>query len=131
MKLYDLIKSLLTERQDLRDSDKKLIWAVFQELGYATSYTISFSDFTSPSCPSTESIRRCRQKIQENVPELRGSQKVQKLRDDIEDQRGTHIYREETLPVTESLLKLAERPEWKELGAKLHSSKYKLGTSLH
>jgi hypothetical protein len=128
MKLYELVKTMLIERPELRDSDKKLIWAVFMKVGAANETSMTYYDFTDPKCPSTESIRRCRQKIQENHPDLKGSIKVQQLREGIEAQRGTHIYREE-LPIGpfvamgQSIDKFGK--DWEDLRAKLHSSKYK------
>lgn len=76
------IISLLTEKPHLRDSDDKLIANIWNEqMGFvsgggllskqttAYDFLLAFSEsqYTSP-----ESIRRCRQKIQEQNPELRG-----------------------------------------------------------
>ena len=98
MKLYDLIKQLLTDHEYLRDSDKKLIWRVWGELGYRNAgygemLTCIFED-DFMRAPSTESIRRCRQKIQEKHPELRGSEKVRKARAEKAEEKGTWVYRE-------------------------------------
>lgn len=98
-KIYDLVKELLTDYPELRDSDKELIWSVWIKLGYVKEddyYQVALidkSDFMK--APSTETIRRCRQKIQELHPELQSSKWIQEQRKKIEDQRGTHIYREE------------------------------------
>mgnify|MGYP001615472416 CR=1 FL=1 len=106
-KIYDLIKELLTDYPELRDSDRKLIWTVWSKIGllndtklwengklhvYAGT-SINYQAFVNS--PSTETIRRCRQKIQELHPELQSSKWIRKQRQAIEDQRGTHIYREE------------------------------------
>lgn len=93
MKLYDLIKKLLMEDVELRNSDKKLIWATWQELGLANE-SITYENFLKDKCPLPESIRRCRQKIQETHPELEATVKVKKLRKERARQKGTHIYRE-------------------------------------
>ena len=96
-KTYDLVFDLLTRYPPLRDSDKQLIWNVWGKRGYLVIengttliHKESFLVATSP-----ESIRRCRQKIQEKHPELRSSKAVQEEKDKIAAQKGTHIYREE------------------------------------
>ena len=106
-KLYDLIKNLLTDYPELRDSDKKLIWEVWSKLDFINdddgSYDgelITYQNFVD--APSTETIRRCRQKIQELNPELRGSQKIRKAREEKAKEKGTFIYRE----ITEEQIKL-------------------------
>lgn len=94
-KIYDLIFSLLTDNPELRNSDKKLIWKVWKELELVDNSYQAIYEWMFMKAPSTESIRRCRQKIQEIHPELRGTEKVREARQSIADQRGTHIYREE------------------------------------
>lgn len=93
-KLYDSIKILLKEYPYLRDSDKKLQWKVWQIQGYISHDTLSYGNFMNAKLISTETIRRTRQKIQEKCPELRGSLKVQALRDRKRKTKGTFIYRE-------------------------------------
>jgi hypothetical protein len=92
MKLYDKIKSLLEQYPVLRDSDKKLIWAIWDKEGFAVNRVMRFDDFMLATSP--ESIRRCRQKIQELNPDLEGTVKVRRARKEISDQKGTHIFRE-------------------------------------
>lgn len=74
-----------------RDSDKQLIWEVWVKLSLISNDCINYLSFVK--APSTETIRRCRQKIQELHPELRGSKRVREMRKDIADQKGTHIFR--------------------------------------
>lgn len=108
-KTYDLVKTLLEDNPELRDSDKKLIWAVWEDLnltekeefGIMNNDTIRFDSFMD--APSTETIRRCRQSIQEHNPELRGSKWVQKARAEKAEQKGSFVYREEVL-VQDSML---------------------------
>lgn len=71
MKTYDLIKKLLTEHPDLRNSDKRLIWAVWETQGLSTTY-ITKQDFLDKA-ELPESVRRARQEIQSKHPELRGT----------------------------------------------------------
>jgi hypothetical protein len=96
-KLYDLIKQLLTDYPQMRDSDKVLIWEVWGRLGFVTRDLYWGSVLTSEKfwdATSPESIRRCRQKIQEKHPELRSSKKVQEAKDRKEATKSTFIYRE-------------------------------------
>jgi hypothetical protein len=101
-KLYDLIKELLTDCPELRDSDKKLIWRVWYETGYASLGIIEVGHFMHAS--STESIRRCRQKTQELNPELRGTKWVQRARNTKAQEKGTFIFREKLEPKQGSLI---------------------------
>jgi len=94
MKIYDLVKQLLTNNPELRNSDKKLIWNVWKYLGLIDfdGWITEESFMKAPSC---ESIRRCRQKIQEHHPELQASEEVKKLRKKKQDSKSTFVYREE------------------------------------
>lgn len=92
VKIYDLIKDLLIENPDLRNSDRKLIWRVWEHLGHTTE-GVNLTYFEFIKAPSTETIRRCRQKIQELNPELQATARVRKERKVIEDQKGTHVFR--------------------------------------
>ena len=71
----DKVKMLLRDYPHLRDSDNKLIanfW--YQEIkkNNQTSLIAFLDDFANSKYTSPESIRRCRQKIQEQHPELKG-----------------------------------------------------------
>lgn len=99
MKIYDLVKKLLEEKPERRDSDKQLIWAVWYTLGFAETSYISFTKFVSGSCPSAETIRRCRQKIQEKHPELQATLGARRIRQSKQAEKGTFIYREQTEPI--------------------------------
>lgn len=99
-KIYDLVYHLLVKYPQLRDSDKLLIWNVWGRNGYIDKFNtemgetyIMRSNFLEATSP--ESIRRCRQKIQETHPELRSSKAIQAEKDKLAAQKGTHIYREE------------------------------------
>lgn len=91
MKLYDRVKRLLEQEPKNRDSDKRLIWRVWQLEGRAIDRTITWDSFKLAT--STESIRRCRQKIQELHPYLRCTEETEKRRKEIEKERGTFIFR--------------------------------------
>ena len=99
IRLYDFIKETLTDYPETRNSDKNLIWKVWSELGYIdTGYALYEEDFKR--APSPDTITRCRRKIQEINPELGPTRKVRGLRKHIEKQKGTFIFREETLEQT-------------------------------
>ena len=99
MKIYDLIKITLEDYPETRNSDKKLIWRVWCKLGYIdTGYALYEEDFMRS--PSTETIRRCRQKIQELNPELQATRRIRGLRKSVELQRGTHVFREKVIEQT-------------------------------
>lgn len=97
MKLYEMIKDLMTRYPKLRDSDRLLMWNIWGKRGSLQSDLFGSSAITKEAfmlAVSPESIRRCRQKLQEKYPELRSSKKVQEEKDEISAQKGTHIYRE-------------------------------------
>lgn len=68
--IKELIATLLKEQPHLRDDDKQLIWAVWEHEAGRTMGIISIDQFVSYTSP--ESIRRCRQQLQQMRPELRG-----------------------------------------------------------
>ena len=94
MKLYDLVKELLEKRSDMRDSDKRLMWAVWYKLGYADASRMDREALFTKSCPTPESITRCRRKIQERYPHLQAGADVKAAREEKAKEKGTHIYRE-------------------------------------
>jgi hypothetical protein len=96
--IYDLVCELLHVKEVYRNSDTKLMWRVWADLGYAEliggKWYISFENFKK--APSTESIRRSRQKVQENIPSLKATDpQVRKLRGQKEDMKGNFVYHEE------------------------------------
>lgn len=92
MKIYDLIKITLEDYPETRNSDKKLQWKILDKLGYIQDgYSLMYEDFMR--APNFETIRRCRQKIQELNPELQATRRVRAERKHIENQKGTFIFR--------------------------------------
>lgn len=89
MKLQDLIKKLLERYPDLRDSDKKLLWAVWHSRGYINDFNMIDRD-SFYKAPTPESITRARRKIQENFQHLRASKVIEKERRALE-----RLYRKE------------------------------------
>lgn len=92
MKLYDRVLKILTENKMARNSDKVLIWEVFKETYTVKDGRIDFDAWMNSI--STESVRRCRQKIQETHPELQADNVIQTYRKGIQKQKGTHVFRE-------------------------------------
>lgn len=100
MKTYDRVKLILEQSERARNSDKALIWEFWVQESKATKmkdyspgvlFQHNFMQATSP-----ESIRRCRQKIQEKHPELAPTlQGVRRKRKIKEQTKGTFAYRED------------------------------------
>lgn len=94
MKLYDLVFHILKTDSYTRSSDKKLIWEVLKYQGFTENGAITYTRFMSKDIANFESVRRCRQKIQEKYPELRAVGVVFQERAKKAKQKGNFIYRE-------------------------------------
>lgn len=94
MKLYDKVKDLLVKYPQLRDSDKRLIWAIWTVSNKTSFGSITKDSFYSAN--SSESITRARRKVQELNPELRPTKLVQETRHKKQQDKGTFIFREQT-----------------------------------
>ncbi len=70
-----LIKTMLIEKPHLREDDRKLIATVwYKEVKDLNTPVIDFlHHFADNKITHPESIRRCRAKLQETCPELRGN----------------------------------------------------------
>ena len=94
IKLYDLVKKLLQEKEELRGDDDLLYLTVIRIVhpywnnGRITTdienATIGefFTSRKSAKLPTFESITRCRRKVQEERPDLKPCEKIQEARDD-------------------------------------------------
>lgn len=122
-KLYELVKKILTDYPATRDSDKHLIWEVWNKLDlllndrYDMYWSITRDNFLK--APAEESITRARRLIQARHPKLRASQKVQEYRAAKEKTKSLFVYHEKvqdiSMPVAswESLKeKLIENGTW-------------------
>lgn len=80
--IKEKVEFLLKNYPDLRDDDFRLISNYFAFLMQGKIEQMSATDFlklfSQGKLPHTESIRRCRQKLQEENPELRGLNYVQR-----------------------------------------------------
>ena len=103
LKTYDRVLQILNKDEKARNSDKYLIWEFWVEEGWATNFSED-GDMASDgymnqrafmSATSPESIRRCRQKIQETHPELAPTSQTALFRRNKEKSRGTYIFREQ------------------------------------
>jgi hypothetical protein len=87
MTLYKLVKNILVEDEEARDSDKALIWRVLAKKGLLRTmqdgdrfiYVLAYSGLEQ--APTLESITRARRKVQEENPELMGSKEIQAQRE--------------------------------------------------
>lgn len=85
------VKKLLTTRPELRDDDNRLIANIYLEeaggiVALQKMTALEFlGQFSKGTFSNTESIRRVRQKLQEDYPELRGNkyENRKKLGDDV------------------------------------------------
>ncbi len=93
MKLYDKVKKILEADEQARNSDKHLIWKVFESTSNGRDF-MTYQDFIK--MPAFESITRARRKIQELHIELRPNMTVQRGRIGKARQKGKFVYREKT-----------------------------------
>ena len=92
--MLDKVVNLLTDHPSLRDSDERLIANIWYNhtKNVETIDALTFlSRFAEGKLPSYESISRCRRKIQEEKPDLRGKKwakrhsKQQLVKDEIKE----------------------------------------------
>jgi len=92
MKTYDLIYKLLSENPKLRDSDRLLMWRIWELTGAVVDGIMTKEGFMNSE--HFETIRRTRQKVQEDHESLRSSPLIQAFKDEKESSKGTFVYRE-------------------------------------
>lgn len=86
--VYDLLK----ENEVLRNSDDLLIIEVYRKINpFISSYGFEYvlKNRKKDGLPSFEAIRRSRAKIQEEFPELKGDERIQRERE-----RAEYKYRD-------------------------------------
>lgn len=78
-KVKDVVREILVENEEARESDDLLYLLVCQEMCEKNLYKISFADAflnrKELNLPPFESVRRSRQKWQEDCPILRGNKR--------------------------------------------------------
>ena len=77
--LTEKVHWMLTMYPDTRDDDRLLIYKIYKEY-YHISHQTFLEVLRMEGLPSFESIRRCRQKIQEEDETLRGTKRTQERR---------------------------------------------------
>ena len=86
IKLVDNVTNLLTAKPVLRDNDRRLICNIWWK-SISNPEMLMFEDFINlylkGDIPESDSITRCRRKVQEEIEELRG--KNWDLRHGLED----------------------------------------------
>lgn len=75
--IKDIVKSILEVNPKTRNSDKWLIIETLRAMGF--KIYIDYKDLEA--CPSFETIRRTRQKLQEENPNLSADEEIQEQRD--------------------------------------------------
>lgn len=91
MKTYDLIKKILEENPQMRSDDELLKWTIWEMEGSVKNGCMYYSDFKNAT--NTETIRRARQLVQANHPELEPNEVVKNLRRKKQSEKGTFPYR--------------------------------------
>ena len=93
IKLYDLVKKLLQEKEELRGDDDLLYLAVVQKVhphwdnGRINTDIKNapigefFTSRKAAKIPTFESVTRCRRKAQEERPDLKPCEKIQEARE--------------------------------------------------
>ena len=83
IKLYDLVKKLLQEKEELRGDDDFLYSEVIKVI-YPSALNFTAEAFFEKrkmmKLPTFESVTRCRRKAQEEHPELRPNIVIQEMR---------------------------------------------------
>ena len=82
-KVKDMVLFELENRPETRDSDRILISKVYEDF-FGIKNEPFFEVLMRDDVPNSESIRRCRAKVQEVRPDLRASETVQDFRFDRE-----------------------------------------------
>ena len=91
-KITDDVKEILEKDAAARDSDNVLMYKYLGIIGNRinvdfdrVSVTSFFKNVGKNGIPSLETVGRCRRKLQEKHPELRGSEYVERKRRERED----------------------------------------------
>ena len=90
-KVLDQVKDLLTNHPHLRDDDERLMATMWfkhmeEKLEEMSAFDL-LKQLATSNLPSYESISRCRRKLQEECPELRGEKwdKRHKAQEDVKE----------------------------------------------
>ena len=78
--IKNIVEKCLADKPQTRNSDRILYAEVCQEMGYDTHSMSAWDMLHNPEMPSTESVRRSRQKAQAENPLLRACEAVEQMR---------------------------------------------------
>ena len=78
--IHQMVESILRQYPGTRDDDRELIQTLYGKYYGVDFYKPWGSVIKDKNLPSFESIRRCRQKLQEQNEDLRGSKKSEEAR---------------------------------------------------
>jgi hypothetical protein len=79
----EIVKDILTVNRATRNNDSYLIVKVYEQINPQITnmpFSLVMNNLKDFGLPSTETIRRCRQKIQATYPELSGDADVEAYR---------------------------------------------------
>jgi hypothetical protein len=107
IKLYDRIKYLLETAPIYRNSDDELQWQIWVDTGTVVCGVITKNKFLTALNPET--IRRTRQKVQEDNPHLKADKNVLEMREKKEKTGGYFPYHEEVKVPLEEMQKQLEQ----------------------
>lgn len=86
-----LVKAILEDSKRARESDSFLYYKVLEHIAKQEGYTLAtmsipyfFTNMKSCGFPAFETVRRTRQKIQHDCPELRATETVEQFRSENE-----------------------------------------------
>ncbi len=88
--LAEVVKDVLTQYKDTRDSDNQLIYCVMRKCGMQNGETFAsvIQRIMNGELPAFASITRAKRKVVELYPELDCPKEVRKLRD---EERGDYM----------------------------------------
>ena len=88
MKTYEIVESCLRAIPETRDSDNKLIYAVYRKLGMDKdeSFKNVIRGIMDGKYPSMASVTRAKRKAVEKYPELDCSAPVREMRNELKEQ---------------------------------------------
>lgn len=84
--IHQMVEKILKEYPGTREDDRELIKTLYGKYYGIDYYQPWGSVIKNKNLPSFESIRRCRQKIQEKDESLRGSKKSEEARLDMQEE---------------------------------------------
>lgn len=84
--IHQMVERILRDYPGTRDDDRELIKTLYGKYYGVDYYKPWGAVIKDKNLPSFESIRRCRQKLQEQIEDLRGSKKSEEARLDKQEE---------------------------------------------